>query len=226
MVWMVRGSNPSGARFSACPNQPWGPPSILYNEYRFFPGRGKYGRGVLLTTHPLLVPWSRKIRAIPLPTLWATTGPVTGTFTFIFEKVDQCAQRQELITVSLVVHISCEFKLNSKCVSQTSLNLPQLTYEPWEEQLFTPCADAYHGQTLALVPCCYLLWVKAVISGGVEGGLPQVLQWSSTAYCKNYFLSITTYICTILTIFPQYAVSIFANYLFRLVLIAIYYKKH
>ena len=43
-----------------------------------FPGV-KYGRGVLLTTHPLLVPWSWKSRAIPLPTLWATTGSVTGT---------------------------------------------------------------------------------------------------------------------------------------------------
>ena len=40
--------------------------------------RVKYGRGVLLTTHPLLVPQSWKSRAIPLPTLWATTGPVTG----------------------------------------------------------------------------------------------------------------------------------------------------
>ena len=39
----------------------------------------KYGRGVLLTTHPLLVPWSWRSRAIPLPTLWATIGPVTGT---------------------------------------------------------------------------------------------------------------------------------------------------
>ena len=28
---------------------------------------------------PLLVPRSWKSRAIPLPTLWATTGPVTGT---------------------------------------------------------------------------------------------------------------------------------------------------
>jgi hypothetical protein len=34
-----------------------------------FPGV-KYGRGVLLTTHPLLVPRSWKSRAIPLPTLW------------------------------------------------------------------------------------------------------------------------------------------------------------
>ena len=38
-----------------------------------------HGRGVLLTTHPLLVPRSWKSRAIPLTNLWATTGPVTGT---------------------------------------------------------------------------------------------------------------------------------------------------
>ena len=38
-----------------------------------FPGI-KCGRGVLLTTHPLLVPRSWKSRAIPLPTLWATPG--------------------------------------------------------------------------------------------------------------------------------------------------------
>jgi len=38
-----------------------------------FPGV-KCGRGVLLTTHPLLVPRSWKSRVIPLPTLWATPG--------------------------------------------------------------------------------------------------------------------------------------------------------
>jgi len=46
--------------------------------------RVKYGRGVLLTTHPLLVSWSWKSRAIPLPTFWATTGPVTGTLYLFF----------------------------------------------------------------------------------------------------------------------------------------------
>ena len=35
-----------------------------------FPGV-KSGRGVTLTPHPLLVPWSRKDRAIPLLPLWA-----------------------------------------------------------------------------------------------------------------------------------------------------------
>ena len=38
-----------------------------------FPGV-KCGRGMLLTTHPLLVPRSWKSRAIRLPTLWATLG--------------------------------------------------------------------------------------------------------------------------------------------------------
>ena len=38
-----------------------------------FPGV-KCGRGVLLTTHPLLVPRSWKSRTITLPTIWATLG--------------------------------------------------------------------------------------------------------------------------------------------------------
>jgi len=38
-----------------------------------FPGI-KCGRGVLLTTHPLLVPRSWKSRAIPLPTHWVCNG--------------------------------------------------------------------------------------------------------------------------------------------------------
>jgi hypothetical protein len=29
---------PVGAKFSACPDRPWGPPSLLYNGYRVFPG--------------------------------------------------------------------------------------------------------------------------------------------------------------------------------------------
>jgi len=41
----------------------------------------KYGRGLLLTTHPLLVPGSWKSRAIALLALWATTGPITESHT-------------------------------------------------------------------------------------------------------------------------------------------------
>jgi len=32
------GSNPSGDEISARPYRPWGPPSLLYNGYRVFPG--------------------------------------------------------------------------------------------------------------------------------------------------------------------------------------------
>ena len=59
-----------GEIFRTCSDKPWGPPSLLYNGYRVFPG-AKYGRGVRLTPYPLLVPWSRKGRVIPLLPLWA-----------------------------------------------------------------------------------------------------------------------------------------------------------
>ena len=37
--WTVRGSNPGwGDIFRTCPDRPWGPPSLLYNGYRVFPG--------------------------------------------------------------------------------------------------------------------------------------------------------------------------------------------
>ena len=36
--WTVRDRNPVETRFSARPDRPWGPPSLLYNGYRVFPG--------------------------------------------------------------------------------------------------------------------------------------------------------------------------------------------
>jgi len=59
-----------GEIFRTCPDRPWGPPSLLYNGYRVFLG-GKKRPGVTMTPYPLLVPWSRKSRAIPLLPLWA-----------------------------------------------------------------------------------------------------------------------------------------------------------
>ena len=46
-----------------------GPPSLLYNGHRVFPGC-KGGRGVMLTTPLILVPRLRKSWAIPPLTLW------------------------------------------------------------------------------------------------------------------------------------------------------------
>ena len=37
--WKVRGSNTGrGEIFRTRPHRPWGPPSLLYNGYRVFPG--------------------------------------------------------------------------------------------------------------------------------------------------------------------------------------------
>jgi hypothetical protein len=65
----VRGSNPGGGEiFCTCPDQPWGPPSLLYDGYRVFLG-GKVQPGHAADHSPLLVPRSWKSRALPLLTL-------------------------------------------------------------------------------------------------------------------------------------------------------------
>jgi hypothetical protein len=77
--WLQAGrsgdQNPVGARFSA-PVQtgPGVHAASCTVGTGSLPGV-KSGRGVLLTPHPLLVPWSRKSRAIPLLPLW-TVRPV------------------------------------------------------------------------------------------------------------------------------------------------------
>jgi hypothetical protein len=48
------------------PDRLWGPPSLLFNGYRGILSPGvKPGRGVMLTTHPLLVPRLGMRGAIP-----------------------------------------------------------------------------------------------------------------------------------------------------------------
>jgi hypothetical protein len=60
------GSNPGGGGiFRTRSDRPWGPPSLLYNGYRVFPGgRKRSGRGA--DHPPLLAPRLRMSRAIPL----------------------------------------------------------------------------------------------------------------------------------------------------------------
>jgi len=65
-----------GRDFSAPPDRPWGPRSLLYNGYRVFPG-GRGGRGVELTP-PLQCRVPRKSIAIPLLTLRACVAYKKG----------------------------------------------------------------------------------------------------------------------------------------------------
>ena len=66
-----------GEIFRTYPDRLRGPPSLLYNGYRVFPGC-KGGRGVMLPTHPLLVPRLRKSGAIPPLTIWFLLGLLRG----------------------------------------------------------------------------------------------------------------------------------------------------
>jgi hypothetical protein len=55
--------------FGLCPDQLWGPPSLLSSRYQQVLSPGvKCSQGVMLTTHPHLVPRSKMSRSIlPLP---------------------------------------------------------------------------------------------------------------------------------------------------------------
>jgi hypothetical protein len=67
-----------GEIFRTYPDRLPGPPSLLHNGYRVFPG-GKGGRGVMLTKHPILVPRLRKSWVIHPLTLWVLLGLLRGS---------------------------------------------------------------------------------------------------------------------------------------------------
>ena len=45
-------SRVGGETLSTCPDRPWGPPSLLYNEYRVFPGGKELPRRDADPSHP------------------------------------------------------------------------------------------------------------------------------------------------------------------------------
>ena len=81
--WTVRGSNPGGGEiFRTRPDRPWGPPSLLYNVYRLFPGGKAAGAWCWPPTPIFSAEVLKQGRAIPLPTLTALAAYKGGTFTF------------------------------------------------------------------------------------------------------------------------------------------------
>jgi hypothetical protein len=69
--WTVRGLNSGGGEiFRARPDMPWGPTSLLYNGYRFFPGRKEAGAWPWPPS-PSSVEVKERVEAIPLLPLWA-----------------------------------------------------------------------------------------------------------------------------------------------------------
>jgi hypothetical protein len=83
-----------------------------------FPGV-KSGRGVMLTLHPLLVPWSRKGRSIPLLPLWAV-WPV--------QSLSACTR----------VHTDCEiYKTNLESLYTTLFSFHACKYHMWNVLLIS-----------------------------------------------------------------------------------------
>ena len=108
-----------------------------------FPGV-KYDRGVLLNTHPLLVPRSWRVELYLYPTLWATTGPVKGSLYLYYNKnyidMTQCRLNcngwQEIT--------ACQFMPNtSKLLNQTTvarkLRSAHLTYKTHSIEITNRC---------------------------------------------------------------------------------------
>jgi len=114
-----------GARFSARPDRPWGPPSLPYNGYRVLPG-GKERRGRDADTSPLLVPWSRKSRFTPLLShgpydLYRASVPVQGCTLPYFLQIEHNGKRSnkqntyynsQLLCpyIFIMAHISTQFR--------------------------------------------------------------------------------------------------------------------
>ena len=72
-----------GRVFRTCPDQPWGPPSLLYNGYRAFPG-GKAVWELRLPPTTILRRGSRKRRAIHLLPLWDLVACYRVKFTLLY----------------------------------------------------------------------------------------------------------------------------------------------
>ena len=74
---------PVGARFSAPPDRPWGPPSLLYNGYRVFQG-GKVRPGRDAGHSPPSSADVLEQYSYNSTPLWATTGPVRGLLYLLY----------------------------------------------------------------------------------------------------------------------------------------------
>ena len=113
-----------GARFSV-PVQtgPGGHPNSCSMAHGSFPGV-KSGRGVTLTPHPLLVPWSWKGRVIPLLPLWAVR-PVQSlsAFTRVYFTLPQCLYKGALY-LYLSACTRVHFTFTSVPVQECALPLP------------------------------------------------------------------------------------------------------
>jgi hypothetical protein len=105
---------PVGRDFSPVQIGPGAHPASCTMGTESFPGV-KCGRGVLLTTHPLLTPRSWKVRAIPLTPFWATTGPVTGILYLTY--IDILPRREHTVRICCDVYYHRSYRRKVLCAN-------------------------------------------------------------------------------------------------------------
>ena len=128
--WTVRGSNPGvgRGRFSALvQTDPGAHPAFCTLGTGSFLGVNS-GRGVTLTPHPFLVPWSWKGRAIPLLPLWAVR-PVQSLSActrvkFSFTLSSQRGEYGELLIMPSNGRWDLIRRLTFRCLMSTIVNVP------------------------------------------------------------------------------------------------------
>jgi hypothetical protein len=124
---------PVEVRFTA-PVQtgPGAQPASFTMGTRSFPGV-KSGRGVTLTPHPLLVPWSWKCRAIPLLPLWAAR-PV--------QSLSACTRVTFTFTLHIYIYIYIYIYINKisykHCYVFQCICINCREYYPWNAEVTNP----------------------------------------------------------------------------------------
>ena len=136
-----------GEIFRTCPDRPWGPPSLLYNVYRVFPGgKERLGRDAD-PSPPSSAVGHEKGRAIHLLALWAVR-PVQSLsactrvhFTFLLSR-SQCSRglRHRSPAVRLMrlwvrippgtwMSVCCEScVLSGRCLCDVLITRPEASY--------------------------------------------------------------------------------------------------
>ena len=147
-----------------------------------FPGV-KSGRGVTLTPHPLLVPWSWKGRAIPLLALWAvlpvqSLSACTRVHFTLFHFSCKCSRLQDYETDAYI----CSSVQNNKT-------------EPLGEETFTSCipvVTAWNIYCLLSHALYFLSWSRSVTSVMLPGCSLSFTQEPAVIPCSDTVTSVHT----------------------------------
>jgi len=127
----------------------------------------KSGRGVTLTPHPLLVPWSRKSRAIPLlPLCAACTEPqclYKGAIYFTNQNLSHTRTSTEVPTwypIRKVLLLTSTYGTEtSKVSSVTWLYKGRLYRDSWQGQILLPFAHCLCTVCAFLLPAPFTVGI-------------------------------------------------------------------